>query len=1117
MKTKLITLKSKDRMNTTAHSNSHCRLLKPIALACIAVFAGSASSIALAQSYHTIVPTPITSGNATNPTPVNKVGDVDYGATAKVARVVVEVEKDQLPADGVSGNLVTVKLFDAQDKPVTESVLITIEHSAGRVLISGAKTDEMGPGRTDVDRTTPGVQLKVINGVGTFQLLAPFQAGDIKLRITAGPAVAEGSVGYLPELREMVAAGLIEGIINVHRKPSSSIIPTRVGDGFEQELRYWQREFSNGKSSIGARVAFYLKGTVKGDMLLTMAADSDKNSKDRLNRDIDPNKFYPVYGDSSITGFDARSREKLFVRLDKGKSYALYGDFSTGDGFSQIADGGAVASTKSRNLGNYNRSLTGLRGHLEDKSYILNGFASYDNLKQLVEEYSANGTSGPFAVSSSAGLEGSEKVEILTRDRNALDRVIGVVAQVRLADYSFEPFSGRILFKAPIASVDINGNPQSIRITYEVEQGGPRFWTFGVDGQLRVTTNTELGGSYVSEDNPLAPYKLASANITTRINERSVVVLEVAKSKATLYANPSGVTATPSGVAGEFRGDLDGNAYRVEANYAQGAMDSRLWWLRADKQFYNPAASVSAGRTEAGASVKYALTDAFSAYVQGQKTTEGLQIGEPSRKSLALGVIWKPSDRLTVDASVRKSREGAGFTPSSTFASNSQSGGGFFGGGSDAINPITNTAILPLSAGNITSAGLPNPTFANGNSLRLGAKFKATDQWSLTGEVEGSNSNEKKNRFSVGTQYQINERSRAYLNYEKTTGLTSSSSVNPSDRSNAFVLGIDNTFAAGPTVFSEFRLRDSIGAELASARDQQLATGVRNTWNISEGLAYTGSVENLKIISGNVRDAFAVAGGVDWAASELWKTSARLEYRKLSDDKLTVGRNDSQTQVLSTIAVARKLNRDWTLLGRNYYLTQNKNADGKRVEDRFQVGAAWRPVDHNRWNVLSRYEFKTAKDTGLVSALAAGDNYKAHVFSVHSDYHPARPWWFTSRVAAKVTQEKNLPVGEQSYNAYLVSGRATYDVTENWDVGLMGAYMWSPKGAAKQKAFGAEVGYLVQQNLWLSAGYNVTGFSDRDLVGTDYTNKGLYLRLRFKFDENLFSGKSKDINRTLDR
>ena len=57
----------------------------------------------------------------------------------------------------------------------------------------------------------------------------------------------------------------------------------------------------------------------------------------------------------------------------------------------------------------------------------------------------------------------------------------------------------------------------------------------------------------------------------------------------------------------------------------------------------------------------------------------------------------------------------------------------------------------------------------------------------------------------------------------------------------------------------------------------------------------------------------------------------------------------------------------------------------------------------------------------------------------------------------------------------------------------------------------------MRQNLWLSAGVNWVGFSDKDLTGSDYTNRGVYLRLRFKFDGNLFKGKDTDTNRALNR
>ena len=63
--------------------------------------------------------------------------------------------------------------------------------------------------------------------------------------------------------------------------------------------------------------------------------------------------------------------------------------------------------------------------------------------------------------------------------------------------------------------------------------------------------------------------------------------------------------------------------------------------------------------------------------------------------------------------------------------------------------------------------------------------------------------------------------------------------------------------------------------------------------------------------------------------------------------------------------------------------------------------------------------------------------------------------------------------------------------------------MYSPQGNARQSAYGVEVGAVVTTNLRVAVGFNVEGFSDQDLTGSAYTAKGFYLRMRFKFDEEL--------------
>jgi hypothetical protein len=57
-----------------------------------------------------------------------------------------------------------------------------------------------------------------------------------------------------------------------------------------------------------------------------------------------------------------------------------------------------------------------------------------------------------------------------------------------------------------------------------------------------------------------------------------------------------------------------------------------------------------------------------------------------------------------------------------------------------------------------------------------------------------------------------------------------------------------------------------------------------------------------------------------------------------------------------------------------------------------------------------------------------------------------------------------------------------------------------------KRGVGLEIGRIMTENLWLSAGYNFKELKDRDL-NTDYSTKGAFIKLRYKFDENLFKSK----------
>ena len=1041
---------------------------------------------------------------------------VDYAAQGSVGRIVVDVDRDAVPADGQAPVKLTVRLYGRNGQALAQTVFVTLEHSGGRVLLPGSRTDELGPRRQDADRATPGVQLKVEGGVAEFTLLAPAEAQDVRVRVSAGGQEAAGAISFVPELRPMVAAGLLEGIVNFRSK--AVLLPARRGDGFEQEIQRWGRDFNGGKRSAAARAAFFLKGTISGDMLLTAAYDSDKETRARLLRDVRPDALYPVYGDASLRSFDARSGDRLYVRVDRNKSYALYGDFVTGDGHTQPLGQGAVASLKQRSLGNYNRSATGVRLHHEQGDVTANVFASRDSLRQVVEEIASQG-SGPYGLRNNGVLEGSEKVEVLVRDRQQPARIVSVRALSRLADYSFEPFSGRILLTSFLPAVDDNLNPVSLRITYEVDQGGAQFWVLGADGQWRLNSTAEVGGSLVQDKNPLAPYELASANLTLRLAPRTALVVEAAESRSTVNTNPTNPSSSPA-LQGRV-GAVRGYAARAELAHEGESTEARLYYGRSSPLFNNTAAPLNGGREEVYVQGGVQLGQPLKLYGEALRS-EDRNAGGGERSAAGLGLRWTASERLTLDASLRAARETVGtqgngplswpFDQTTGLGSSlgSGAGGGAVGFGQQVLDPATGLPVIHQGGLPGASSSLAAGSRLRSTGLRLGAGFRLDERTMLGAELEGDLSGQERTRISLGGDHTVAERTRLYGRYEHQRGWVQQGGVSDTGRSaGAFILGVDSSYLQDTQLFSEYRLRDAV-----AGRDLQLASGVRNAWNVAEGWRISSAYENLRVVSGRTAPVSALSAGLDWTAHELWRGSTRFELRRSGDIGATSDNERFQTLLWQGL-LARKLNRDWTLLARNYLLKTDYAARGDVLQDRAQIGLAYRDTDTHLGNALAKLEYTTERDA---SNAAVGElRSRAWVVSMHGDYHPSRPWWMSGRVAAKWQRDRFEGGVDSRFRGHLLAGRLVYDITENWDLGVLAAAQFGAHGA-RQTAYGVEAGYLLRQNLWLSAGVNAAGFAgDADLAGYEYTRRGAYLRLRFKFDENLFKGRDREVNRSLDR
>src|SRR5207247_10192135 len=436
-------------------------------------------------------------------------------------------------------------------------------------------------------------------GAGSFSVdrQAGPQAGDPSaLREEPGASPVAVSAGPRLARASLLALGLFNGRLELWRLRTGSFVTRR--DRFEDELRDMAATSEDERLRAAGRGALFVSGPVARSCLLSLRLDSERDPRARLFRDIRPDEDYPIYGDASVPGFAAPSRGRSYARLERDHSFAQYGDFQT------------AGPTALSSLGAFRRSLTGGLTHLEWDRGAMETFASRGVSRQVGDEPPGPGISGPYALNRTDGLVNSEQVEIVTRDRNRPSVIIGRETQERFRDYSIEPFTGRLIFRRPVPSVDDHLNPVSVRVTYESESGGERFWVFGANGRLRPHPKVELGGSVAIEDAPLAEHSVQSASAAVNPLPGLTLVAEAAHSDSA---------------------SKEGRAARGEVRFADRGFDLQASAVRVGSDFSNPSSGFAAGRTELGLNAGYALSPATRLFADALRSADRLR-GGPRRR-----------------------------------------------------------------------------------------------------------------------------------------------------------------------------------------------------------------------------------------------------------------------------------------------------------------------------------------------------------------------------------------------------------------------------------------------------------------------------------------------------
>lgn len=498
----------------------------------------------------------------------------------------LEPQEPTLAADGGRSTLaIRVRMQDARGNPARGTYFVTLENDKGDWL------------EEDLQPENPGHQVRVSDGEGLVHLRSTEYTGPIRLRALVEDFVATARVEQVAPLRPLVATGYVQlrqGFGGNVRDNGNA--PTEIGDSLPEE-------------GLDANGAVFLKGAVRGGAHLTLAYDTDNDLDDdeEIRRDLNPSDSYPIAGDASVRGYDARSRSKLYAKLEKDRSSLLWGDYLTDPNYDF------------QDLGRVQRTLTGLNAIYENDRARFQVFGARPEYEQVSEEIPGNGTALLFTLANRPARD-SETLELIVRDRDNPGLVISTQPLTRYVDYSVNYFTGDIRFHDVIPSVDENLNPVFIRASYNVEASdAEEYNVLGARFRYQLNDKLTVSASRTRDEHDSEGFDLTSVAAEYALTEQNSIYA----SSATMENNDDG---------------MEGGAFSLGSQWRwQNGSSTDLRWARAEEGFRNPAAGIAESREEMRLDHEQVLSRSLSAQVEAVHS----QSLENDDAQSSLGVIGK--------------------------------------------------------------------------------------------------------------------------------------------------------------------------------------------------------------------------------------------------------------------------------------------------------------------------------------------------------------------------------------------------------------------------------------------------------------------------------------------
>ena len=939
-------------------------------------------------------------------------------------RAELALESSNLIADGITPPVVAVRLFDREDRPARPGMTGEFNLSAPyRTLDENKALSQLS------DSSRQGIQRYIVrsDGVAYLALEPTTEAGEVQLYFAFDRNRQKNIRARLkPVAREWVLVGLAEGTLGYntiapHEQPLDGDAPEDV--------------------MTDGRLSFYAKGQVRGEWLLTLGYDSDRSEDRNFRRQIDPNRFYTLYGDGAEQAFDNDTSRQLYLKLERDVAALLVGDFDT-----QLSRG---------ELTRYSRRLNGIKADYYQGDWKASVFGANTDQGFLLDTIAGDGTSGVYRLSRGGLVRNGERVRIVVRDRFALDQVLSTVSLSRFVDYSIDYDAGTLIFKRPIESQDASFNPQFIEVEYEIDGRQNEIVAGGRVAYAPGLGENEVGISYVDDATPGVGGSLVGLDAEWQFGASNRIEAEAA--------------ATDSDATGK------GEAFRAEFLHESERIAGKIFFREQDASF--------------GLGQQSALTTGLRRFgVEGEvRVRNELTVRAEAQRQQDLGVGGGERDIYGVEADYRLRSTslllGARKVDETAASGRNLQSEQLLAGIAQPLfqgrMQLRGNAEIGLNSGG-DSADFPTRVIG-------GVDYRLPKGITVFAEQE----------FTWGSDRDTQD-TRAGIRAQSWIGANVHTRVDRQISENA-----ERLFATSG-VLQQFRISDywllDVGLDRVNTLEENgLADDPDGLVFAPRQPAASGAFSNALSTTGLQLNEDFTAGFVGLGyRREQWDASARIEYHsgdrsdranlllgishQLRDgnifslsgavfDEDTAEGIERRTTDLRFGIAWRPVNSRWTTLSR-LDLSQDDLLD-------------------------STFDTRTRKIVHNMNINYKRDPYRN--LDADEDPRPGLEW--SLNLGNKYVRDR---IGDDHFGGYtgLLGFAARYDVTPKWTLGSQANVTYAAFSDVASVSAGLTVSRSLRRDMWVRLGYNFTGFVDDDFVAADYTRHGPFLQFRLKVDRN---------------